>query len=163
MTSDNHVTGPVSDAMLAAGVQALDRYYKSSLSAKAVSDIYLAMKSKEQASVHSPDEVERVARAIDELRVGATFVHSRDLARAAITALSSTDDRLRQALEAIANCRGPEGYGWNITALNKALNAALPLIGREPPPCPFPNKRALRKARAAIAAMGSQSTRDKEQ
>lgn len=65
MTSDNHVTGPVTEAMIEAGRNAMvSDEWSSMIDLNRLPQAYLAMKSKEQASVHSPDEVELVTDAI---------------------------------------------------------------------------------------------------
>lgn len=51
---------------------------------------------------------------------------------------SEREKRLEEALRAIHAARlrrdgSDPGYGWSITKLNKAMNAALPLLGLEPP------------------------------
>lgn len=70
-----------------------------------------------------------------------------DLARAA---LSSQPPPAPDAVEALRKIHAArlradgtdEGYGWNITALNKAMDEALPLIGRPVPPKPQFSKEA---------------------
>lgn len=46
--------------------------------------------------------------------------------------------KLTEALKAVHACRlrrdgSDPGYGWNITQLNRAMDAALPLLGIDPP------------------------------
>ena len=60
-------------------------------------------------------------------------------------------ERLTTAIERIHAARlredgSDEGYGWNITKLNRAMDAALPLIGQPVPPKPDIDVEALRKA-----------------
>jgi hypothetical protein len=62
----------------------------------------------------------------------------------------SDEASLRAALESIHAARlradgSDAGYGWNITKLNRAMDAALPLLGREAPIRPYIDVAALRK------------------
>lgn len=62
--------------------------------------------------------------------------------------------QLAAALTAIHEARlrkgsADKGYGWNITKLNKAMDAALPLLGKPVPPKPEINAAALRSTTPA--------------
>lgn len=96
MTSDNHVTGPVTEAMIEAGVKAYAKVPRYCRDAERFTAIYLAMKSKEQASVHSPqssEAVERVARAIMEAQpYNLSPDEAMNCAQAAIAAMGSQSE-----------------------------------------------------------------------
>lgn len=74
-----------------------------------------------------------------------------DAVHAALWEADRKVEALIEALEGIYAARlrngVDHGYGWDIGLLNLAMNVALPLIGKEPPPQPTPEEREEMRAK----------------